>query len=250
MKFSLSIVLDYEGLMKQDLITFDSLEKLDLYTSVFKNVKELRKVYEEKLDYYLNQNKNYLNNKKQNRGRICITCYDKQNNIRFFPIIYSENKDLLNFSKVLSIIKASLEDDHVLLEINKRKKYLLSMYEIDLLRLYFSTKDKKFKNLFKKTFYLRILGCENKYLYIRSLINVCNVFESYHKEKGNIESENIERDLEPSKSDFSLDEDTDMYLMKLVESEDYEQIFNYFGIADLESKSGNLIPIGIKKIKK
>ena len=56
-----------------------------------------------------------------------------------------------------------------------RKSYLLSRNEKDLLNIYFSTNNLKYKKDFIVFFINRLNSSKNKYLYVRSLLNVCKL---------------------------------------------------------------------------
>ena len=172
---SISLVLGDANIRKKDLITFPSLEELDSYTISFSNSSEIRNKYSKEIQEYLRKNIVYLTNQKQKEGRIVITYLDNYNNIRYFPIIYSNEQELLNIDKTLKIIKDKLTDDNILKDILVRKSYLLSRNEKDLLNIYFSTNNLKYKKDFIIFFINRLSSSKNKYLYVRSLLNVCKL---------------------------------------------------------------------------
>ena len=172
---SISLVLGDANIRKIDLITFPSLEELDSYTISFSNSSEIRNKYSKEIQEYLRKNIIYLTNQKQKEGRIVITYLDNYNNIRYFPIIYSNEQELLNIDKTLKIIKDKLNDDNILKDILVRKSYLLSRNEKDLLNIYFSTNNLKYKKDFIIFFINRLSSSKNKYLYVRSLLNVCKL---------------------------------------------------------------------------
>lgn len=172
---SISLVLGDANMRKKDLITFPSLEELDSYTISFSNSSEIRNKYSKEIQEYLRKNIEYLTNQKQKEGRIVITYLDNYNNIRYFPIIYSNEQELLNIDKTLKIIKDKLTDNNILKDILVRKSYLLSRNEKDLLNIYFSTNNLKYKKDFIVFFINRLNSSKNKYLYVRSLLNVCKL---------------------------------------------------------------------------
>ena len=169
------------NIRKKDLITFPSLEELDSYTISFSNSSEIRNKYSKEIQEYLRKNIIYLTNQKQKEGRIVITYLDNYNNIRYFPIIYKNEQELLNVDKTLKIIKDKLNDDNVLKDISVRKSYLLSRNEKDLLNIYFSTNNLKYKKDFIIFFINRLYSSKNKYLYVRSLLNVCKLMDKKEK---------------------------------------------------------------------
>ena len=172
---SISLVLGDANMRKKDLITFPSLEELDSYTISFSNSSEIRNKYSKEIQEYLRKNIEYLTNQKQKEGRIVITYLDNYSNIRYFPIIYSNEQELLNIDKTLKIIKDKLTDNNILKDISVRKSYLLSRNEKDLLNIYFSTNNLKYKKDFIIFFINRLSSSKNKYLYVRSLLNVCKL---------------------------------------------------------------------------
>ena len=172
---SISLVLGDANIRKKDLITFPSLEELDSYTISFSNSSEIRNKYSKEIQEYLRKNIEYLTNQKQKEGRIVITYLDNYNNIRYFPIIYSNEQELLKVDKTLKIIKDKLTDDNILKDILVRKSYLLSRNEKDLLNIYFSPNNLKYKKDFIIFFINRLSSSKNKYLYVRSLLNVCKL---------------------------------------------------------------------------
>ena len=178
---SISLVLGDANIRKKDLITFPSLEELDSYTISFSNSSEIRNKYSKEIQEYLRKNIIYLTNQKQKEGRIVITYLDNYNNIRYFPIIYKNEQELLNVDKTLKIIKDKLNDDNVLKDISVRKSYLLSRNEKDLLNIYFSTNNLKYKKDFIIFFINRLYSSKNKYLYVRSLLNVCKLMDKKEK---------------------------------------------------------------------
>lgn len=172
---SISLVLGDANIRKIDLITFPSLEELDSYTISFSNSSAIRNRYSKEIQEYLRKNIEYLTNQKQKEGRIVITYLDNYNNIRYFPIIYKNEQELLKVDKTLKIIKDKLTDDNILKDILVRKSYLLSRNEKDLLNIYFSTNNLKYKKDFIIFFINRLYSSKNKYLYVRSLLNVCKL---------------------------------------------------------------------------
>lgn len=178
---SISLVLGDANIRKKDLITFPSLEELDSYTISFSNSSEIRNKYSKEIQEYLRKNIIYLTNQKQKEGRIVITYLDNYNNIRYFPIIYSNEQELLNVDKTLKIIKDKLNDDNILKDILVRKSCLLSRNEKDLLNIYFSTNNLKYKKDFIIFFINRLSSSKNKYLYVRSLLNVCKLMGKKEK---------------------------------------------------------------------
>ena len=178
---SISLVLGDANIRKKDLITFPSLEELDSYTISFSNSSEIRNKYSKEIQEYLRKNIIYLTNQKQKEGRIVITYLDNYNNIRYFPIIYSNEQELLNIDKTLKIIKDKLNDDNILKDILVRKSYLLSRNEKDLLNIYFNTNNLKYKKDFIIFFINRLSSSKNKYLYVRSLLNVCKLMGKKEK---------------------------------------------------------------------
>ena len=213
---SLSLVLDNTGYKILNLINFSSLEELDKYTTLFKNSLELRKKFENEITSYLIKNSSYLENTKQKNGKIMITYIDKYGNIRFFSM-------------------CMFEDINFLTEINKRKKYLLSNLEKELLLSFLETGNLENKRLFINNFKERINNSDNKYLYMRSLLNTARTIF-----KKKIIALNKEIKLLDS---FS-------YYEYLVSKEDYEELFNTYDLDYLFKNNKEEIPWFVKKIKK
>jgi len=234
MQFALSIVLDKDGFIKKDLAIFSSLLELDKYTTTLESSVDIRKKYAKEITSFLEEKRAYLAKKdKKYQGRICLTHYDKQTNLRFFPILYKKDLDLLKINTLKKLIKEKLNSDFVLGNILKIKKYLLSKNELDLLNLYFRLKDIKYKELFVSSFYLRIIKSENKYLYFRSLMNVCDLF----KEKEIISG--------------IKDNIADDFLEKTIGELDYEALYHYYDLQELERISENKdAPLGSKGLHK
>ena len=195
---SISLVLGDTNIRKIDLITFPSLEELDSYTISFSNSSEIRNKYSKEIQEYLRKNIIYLTNQKQKEGRIVITYLDNYNNIRYFPIIYSNEQELLNIDKTLKIIKDKLNDDNILKDILVRKSYLLSRNEKDLLNIYFSTNNLKYKKDFIVFFINRLNSSKNKYLYVRSLLNVCKLMAK----KGKIQQDYANKNSITSNNEY------------------------------------------------
>ena len=212
---SLSLVLDNTGYKVLNLITFSSLEELDKYTTLFKNNLELRKEFESKITPYLTKNSSYLENTKQKNGKIMITYIDKNNSTRFFSMLYHDDKKWLDLDLSLNFIFSMFEDINFLTDINKRKKYLLSNLEKELLLSFLETGNLENKRLFINSFKERINNSNNKYLYMRSLLNTARI--SFKKK---IMTLNKEIKLLDS---FS-------YYEYLVSKEDYEELFNTYDL--------------------
>jgi len=178
MKVYLSIVLDSLGLIKKDLIEFRDLVNLDFYTVMLEDSNSIRDIFKKDIARYLKENKNYLKKYKNNyQGRICITYYDKQGNVRFFPILYKKDIWFLKRKDSLERISLAFSFDSVLEELFSRKKYLFTKYERELLGNYLENKKLDLKNIFISTFINRIASDKNSYLYIRSLLNVCSLLK-------------------------------------------------------------------------
>ena len=237
-KFDVSIllVLDNSGYKNLNLITFSSLEELDNYTTLFKNSLDLRKKYEDKITSYLKINSSYLENIKQKNGKIMITYLDKFGNTRYFSLLFFDDKKWLDIDFSLDFIFNMLEDINFLTEINKRKKYLLSNSEKELLLSYLETGNLENKRLFINKFKDRINNSDNKYLYMRSLIYIARII---FKKKISI----LSKEIKSSSDSFS-------YYEYLTLNEDYEELFNTYDLDCLLKNNKEDIPWFIKKIKK
>lgn len=155
--YSLSFVLDRDGWLKKDLITSNSLYKLDEYIKKnYKSHKDVRKKYDETISEFCLEHMDLIQeeNKRNHHnatGRIVIL-ENNYNQDRLFcmrqlMVIY-QNNDLLSRKKCLHKIKKILEeDDNKIEDLYKRKSYLLSKNEMDLLRIYLSYKNFKYKKM-------------------------------------------------------------------------------------------------------
>lgn len=232
---SLSLVLDNTGYKVLNLITFSSLEELDKYTTLFKNNLELRKEFESKITSYLTKNSSYLENTKQKNGKIMITYIDKNNSTRFFSLLYQDGKKWLDLDLSLNFIFSMFEDINFLTDINKRKKYLLSNLEKELLLSFLETGNLENKRLFINSFKERINNSDNKYLYMRSLLNTARI--------------NFKKKIMVLNKEIKL-LDSFSYYEYLVSKEDYEELFNTYDLDYLFKNNKEEIPWFVKKIKK
>lgn len=229
---SLSLVLDNTGYKVLNLITFSSLEELDKYTTLFKNNLELRKEFESKITSYLTKNSSYLENTKQKNGKIMITYIDKNNSTRFFSLLYQDGKKLLDLDLSLNFIFSMFEDINFLTDINKRKKYLLSNLEKELLLSFLETGNLENKRLFINSFKERINNSDNKYLYMRSLLNTARI--------------NFKKKIMVLNKEIKL-LDSFSYYEYLVSKEDYEELFNTYDLDYLFKNNKEEIPWFVKK---
>ena len=229
---SLSLVLDNTGYKVLNLITFSSLEELDKYTTLFKNNLELRKEFESKITSYLTKNSSYLENTKQKNGKIMITYIDKNNSTRFFSLLYQDGKKWLDLDLSLNFIFSMFEDINFLTDINKRKKYLLSNLEKELLLSFLETGNLENKRLFINSFKERINNSDNKYLYMRSLLNTARI--------------NFKKKIMVLNKEIKL-LDSFSYYEYLVSKEDYEELFNTYDLDYLFKNNKEEIPWFVKK---
>ena len=240
--FHLSFLMYKDGDDRIDLESSNSLKDLDKYIiKNFKNNKEVRKKYEQdicefvidRIDFIKREN---ARNKRKWFGSICIICEEEDGTKYKIPIIYQNDKKLLSKDECLNKIKTMLKSNDVIKEIIKRKKYLLSNYEIDL---FYESQDLnilKYKNNFINTFYSRIKNYadETLYYYSRCLMNIFKLNErSIITKFGtiNLLNENIPSNI-TLKKDFNNDENN--YLINLVDSKNYEELYNVYSIDEID----------------
>lgn len=245
MRFSLSIVLDKNGRNRQDLYKTSTLKELDDYLLSFKNHLEIRDKYLDDVSEFLLDNMNYIRenekkNKRVNNGRICITYIGKNNEIRMFPIIYRDDPKLMSRDNCLRKIKREFNDDDKLRELINRKRYLLSDHEIGLITNYlmYHVSYKKYKRIFINDFISRLTGLSDDklYMYLRSLMNLCDLKTSrvIPTKYGdiNVYEDNISERAVLQNCDDEL-------FIKLYNEEDYESLYNLYD-ADVIHKYGVL----------
>ena len=246
MRINLSIVLDRDGYERVDLHFTSTLKEMDNYLLNFKDHEEVRSFYQNDIAEFLVDHKDYIRanekkNKRINNGRICITFFDRKKVVRMVPIIYQKDVPLLDCNRSFKKIKESLIDDKILKELYLRKRYLLSEYEIDLLKNYFlfPVSRKNYKGLFINYFVSKIKGMdENKsYYYLRSLMNLCDLRERFiiKTNKGVIDHIDGEELFHPCKliRDNLYEDCDDYYFWRLMEEENYEELFKYYGLDEI-----------------
>lgn len=254
MKVFLSIILDRDGNIKENLLETNSLIEMDEILYKYKNSNEIRDKYQNIIEEFLLDNRNYikkLNDKqiklgkkaRNNNGRIGICFYGKGNILRFVPIIYNDY-ELLKDKDCYKNIKSNLENIENLKELYLYKKYLLSNYEIDSIRYYLNNKNKKYLDSFINSFInrLKALDEEKRYYYFRSIMNICLLSKKkFILEKGKVD--NIDFDVIGNSGSINNNNYTyncnDDYFINLLDKGNYEDLFKYYDLDTINNYSEN-----------
>lgn len=253
MKVNLSIVLDKDLNIKEDLYEASSLKELDEYLLKFRDSKEVREKYKDIIQEFLLDNRSYLEKLTiKSNGRICITFSGKTNILRTVPAIYKDSDKLMNTRECIKKIQEELKYSNILKELYNKKGYLLSDYERDTIRLYFNSTNPKYKDEFIGYFSYRLLKTNDnlRYYYLRSLMNLCHLTTKSIKIKSGI-IDNIDFEM-PTRTSLvrnniaSFCEDD--RFMQYLDNEDYEDLFNEYSIDDIVKNSiDEKNPLGIRK---
>lgn len=195
--YSLSFILDRDGWLKEDLVTSNSLYKLDNYIKDnFSDNKDVRKEFDEQISEFCLENMKLIKDENERNhhnstGRIVIleNMYDGERlcNTKCLKVIY-QGSLLPSRKKCVSKIKKTLEDDDKLKELYTRKFYLLSPNELDLLRIYFRYHNVRYKENAIGFFTRRIKEESGNMAYYdcRHLANLCDLIEKEKKKVKNI----------------------------------------------------------------
>ena len=247
--------LDQDG--KNGIILKHSNDLLEIDNYIINNFKtrnDLFNYYNEDIgEFCLDKRKLIeLENRRNNHNRlgaISLFCkYQNSYGTSFIkiPIIYGNDKRLLSSNSCLRKIKEKLDDINILKKIFISKKYLLTYYEYELLSLYLRFNDLKNKKKFIDSFVNRIKKYDDqkRYLYFRSLMNLCSLNELELKTlKGNISlNTNIPINTvikkESTKKNIKLDSySLDDYFNSLIENNDYENLHKYYDIETIEKNT-------------
>ncbi len=248
--FHLSHLLDKDGYNRIDLISFYDLIRLDEYMEKFISNKDVRQKYDIEISEFclLNMKKIKHDNRVNKRnwtGSIAIICEEKDNDdktVRMYkiPIIYKNDAKLLSNRDCLRKIKEKLNDKETILDIFNNKRYMLSPNEIDLISLYLKWNNEKYLKEASLFFYRRLkeLNDDNElYFYCRTLMHNFELNKLVVKTKfgniGNI-SLDIPQDTVIEKSNgYSKDD----YFNKLVDDENYEELFSIYSIDEIDTNS-------------
>ena len=203
--YSLAFALDKECLIREDLITSNSLYKLDEHIKKnFQSTLDVRNKYDDLISnlclcYRERIQKENERNHNNRTGHVVIIekVYDDNNKlISVIPIkVIYKNHHILKRYLCIRKIKEALNDDSNLERLYKEKKYLLSQNEKDLLRLYFDFKNVKYKNSAIGFFTRRIKdeSSSSAYYYCRHLASLCSLVDE--DVITNLKNINSEKDL-------------------------------------------------------
>ena len=192
--YSLSFILDKNGEISEDLISSNSLEQLDLYIKEnFHDTKDVRKKYDSQISEFCLtymkkiQRENWANHNNRTGSVVILeknVSDGKITSIRPISVIY-KGEHMISPTKAFRKIKEKLSDDDNLKRLFNEKKYLLSKNEMDLIRLYFGSKNDKYKENAIGFLVRRIKNDtkEETYYSLRHLTHLCDLKE---KDKGKV----------------------------------------------------------------
>ena len=258
--FHLSFLLDRDGYNRIDLISFDTLSKLDNFIMKrFKKTVDVRKKYEQEISEFCLDNMSFIikentKNKRNWLGSIVILADernydDKTEKLYKIPIIYQNDKKMLSKEDCLKKIREKLNDKSVVRKIFEEKRYLLSDYEKDLLIKNYSRSDDKYLKSFIGNFYNRLKHLKSDeilYFYCRCLMNTCSLNELLIKTKfGTIDNIDLNMKIDTNivkKNSYS----NDAYFNSLINDDNYEELFNIYSIDEIVRDS-NIFERGKRK---
>ena len=248
MLYHLVFHLDQDGYKGIILKTFNNLKEMDAYIQEnFNNREDVLKEYNEEIsEFCLDERKTIeYENKRNNHNRLgAITLFFEYNHFyKKIPIIYKNDHKLLSDELCLKKIEESLQDDIILDKLLKTKKYLLSDNEVSLIDLYYKFPYDIQKKQDAIIFFinrLKNLNERSKYFYFRCLMNLCRLNKIDLKiSKGKIQNIdiNIPNKFQIIKEQINNKIDStseDEFFNRLISEEDYEEIFNLYGIDIIE----------------
>ena len=142
----------------------------------------------------------------------------------------------------LTKIKKSLENDEILEQIKNNKLYLLSEYDKKLLFIYLNDKRLvKFKKEFIYNFINRIksmdINIQTKYF--KELESVCKIHDKdIPIQIGMVLDINYNMPTDTTKlQDKPVGFSKDAYFNEVIEKEDYDELFNLYGLEEIETNS-------------
>ena len=176
--------LDGKGEIGIILKTFDTLREMDEFLYQFNDANDVRKYYLETINDFLktNEARNFINLNPNIERSGYITCYHKfkYDKMKKISILY---KNGLVKNNIFQKLSEALHDPKVLKKIYEYKFYLLpSLFLKDELRriiIHHGGKDVFIKEFIK---YIKDLPSEEKYVYLRSLGNICNLLNNKEKD--------------------------------------------------------------------
>ena len=146
-------------------------------------------------------------------------------------------------NSIVKVIKKELNDDLVLNKLIKTKGYLLSENDKWLLNTYFKYKNIKFKKEFINLFTIRLNNLKDDKLryYLDNLKDIMSLSVELKISKGVIRNIDFNMPLETSKlQDKPSGYSKDFYFNSLIEKGNYDELFNLYGIDEIE-KNSNLL---------
>ncbi len=256
--FSLSFILDRDGYNSLDLVSFTTLHELDVFIkNHFINRESIMERYNDEIAEFCLGNMNFIQkenkrNKRNWTGSIVIICdyITNDDKVAFFhkiPMIYQEDKNLLSKNDCLKRIEQSLkEDDNLLNRMLNEKGYVLTDNEQHLIRNYFKYGYSKYKDEAIQFFIKRLKkkNIDDIYYYCRTLANLFGLYSNFIKTKFgtfyDINYELLKEDIFLSKDNKFKTLASDEYLERLINEENYEQLFNIYSLDDIDKKSNYL----------
>lgn len=244
MNYYLMFHLDRIGNVGIILKHSNDLRKMDNYIKNFASRNEVFDAYREDIqEFCLDEMKRITEENKRNKhnrtGSISLFCRYQNNNGTFMykiPIMYKNDNELLDSIKCLKKIKEKLNENQVLEKVFKEKRFLLSMYEFDLISNYYKFQNEKYKKDFIETFINRLkkFNSDKQYFFFRSLMNVCSLNQVELKiSRGIVKNVNLKMPLQTTLTLSSTSKearfDDDNYL-GLIESQNYEELHKYYDL--------------------
>ena len=262
MKVFLSIVLDYNGDIRENLCEADSLIDMDRFLNKSRNSSEIREEYRDIIQEFLLDNRKYLEKldkrsieegrkPRKYLGRITLCFYGKGHILRFIPILFN-NELLMNEGSCYRRMRESLLDDKVLKKVYEEKRYLLSQFEIDTLHNYFNKHLDKDKKYFIDEFIHRIklMNKDFRYLYFRSLAHTLSLVNKIvvRTKYGNISNISVLENKTVLVRDRIVNDCLDDYFINLVDKGDYEELFSLYSLDDILKYSSDIDnPLGLRR---
>ena len=250
--------LDKTGKIGVTLKEFVSLREMDTFLSDFHNSSDVREYFIDKINEFLmsEQATNYLNvpakNNSEKNGY--IVCYHEYpyHNLKRISALYDNT--LIN-KNINAKLREELKKYNVLKQIYKRKYFLIPSAflkdELERILDYNGGKTPFIDGFIK---YINNLKEEEKYIYLRSLCNICNLLEKKKKkEKIDFKVINVSAIKDINEYQlvrnrlFNMDfDDNNEYMVyddapeyfkyvfnKAVKDNNFEMLFNMFDIEEI-----------------
>ena len=259
--YNLCVALGEDSVENENLIISRSLYKLDQYISKnYRGREDVKKKFDQKIGEFCLSNMERIQYENQKNGNnrfgdivLLEKTYDKEGNvidIKKIKLIY-KNHFLPARRTCISKIKKILQNDKKLFELRKRKYYLLSQNEMDLIDKYKRRGLKKDKDAAISCFISRIKTAKSSeaYYYCRSLSNLCDLIkEKVKTSKGCVKNisrkmpeDEIKLESKPENyssefidTDDILKDDEFSYLETLIEDNNDEELYNLYGLEEIE----------------